>query len=137
MIRQSAQGVKTEGSFDILLRCYIRPFVYSRLTIAHDRIGHEVHVIFFFRSFGVMSLCVVPSDATHEEAMEQIGFCLDQLLNLSNEIFDSLSSRLANLNERAERIQQNAQRAAGKVEQIREVRQLSAIFLFDFHRHFK
>ncbi|VDN43351.1 unnamed protein product [Gongylonema pulchrum] len=75
-----------------------------------------------FRPPNEMSVCMVPSEVSDEEAMEQFEFCLHQLLALANEIFGKLAKRLEIFNERLERIKGDVQRVANKVEHIREVR---------------
>ncbi|VDN49472.1 unnamed protein product, partial [Gongylonema pulchrum] len=56
-----------------------------------------------------MSVCMVPSEVSDEEAMEQFEFCLRQLLALANEIFGKLAKRLEIFNERLERIKGDVQ----------------------------
>ncbi|MCP9263951.1 hypothetical protein DINM_007309 [Dirofilaria immitis] len=56
-----------------------------------------------------MSVCMIPSDASHEEAVEWIVVSLEQLINLSNEIFERLSNRIKSFNEHANRVQLNLQ----------------------------
>ncbi|EJW73997.1 hypothetical protein WUBG_15095, partial [Wuchereria bancrofti] len=66
-----------------------------------------------------MSLCMIPSDADHEEAVEWITFGLEQLINVSNEIFERLSNRIKNFSDHADRVQLDLRRVAKKIEQIR------------------
>lgn len=68
-----------------------------------------------------MSVCMIPSDASHEEAVEWVVFSLEQLINLSNQVFESLSNRIKNFSEHIDRIQLDLGRVAKKIEQIREV----------------
>lgn len=64
---------------------------------------------------------MIPSDASHEEAVEWVVFSLEQLINLSNQVFESLSNRIKNFSEHVDRIQLDLGRVAKKIEQIREV----------------
>lgn len=68
-----------------------------------------------------MSVCIVPSDVSQEEAVEWIVLGLEQLLNLSGEIFERLENRTKSLGEHADRVNLDLERVAKKVEQIREV----------------
>ncbi|KAL3995612.1 WAHD domain of WASH complex family protein [Acanthocheilonema viteae] len=68
-----------------------------------------------------MSVCMIPNDASHEEAVEWIVFGLEQLINLSNEIFERLANRIKNFTEHANRVQLDLKRVAKKIEQIREI----------------
>lgn len=77
-----------------------------------------------------MSICIIPSDASHEEAIEGIIFGLERLVNLSNEIFERLANRIKDFSEHADRVQLDLERVAKKIEQIRKV---SNDFLDFFH----
>uniref|UniRef100_A0A0R3S2X7 WASH_WAHD domain-containing protein n=1 Tax=Elaeophora elaphi TaxID=1147741 RepID=A0A0R3S2X7_9BILA len=68
-----------------------------------------------------MYIRMIPSDASHEEAVDWIVFGLEQLINLSNEIFERLSNRIKNFSEHADRIQLDLGRVAKKIEQIRKM----------------
>ncbi|VDO82803.1 unnamed protein product [Onchocerca flexuosa] len=68
-----------------------------------------------------MSVCMIPNDASHDEAVEWIVLSLEQLVNLSNEIFQRLSNRIKNFSEHADRVQVDLNRVAKKIDQIREM----------------